>query len=385
MMDDVVGLVMIQVVAELGSSAVSGETVGRPVGASVGLLIFVILGCRWVIGPIYRRFFSATKEVNSGNLERISSRVGVSGGQRLFLVHSGILLSMVTGASYAGTSVLFAAFLAGAAVSWWDKMDSSPHHVETPASGTPDPVPIQEVSNAASVKDEDLWTGARVYEHYFAPSAQRILVPFFFASIGFSIPITKLFNPVTLWRGLVYALLMALAKFMTGVWLLRVSPPRFVAGPFEKLRLMKKLGWSSTAAPAPVCTTSDKQPTATSSSDEGHPQIPVEPPQKPRSLYPPAILGLAMVARGEIGFLIASVAEARGIFSLPSDQSSEHGIESSELYLIVIWATVLCTVLGPVAVGLCVRRVKALERERIEKGGAGTGVLGAWGVEQGSG
>lgn len=383
-MDDVVGLVMIQVVAELGSSAISGETVGRPVGASMGLLIFVILGCRWVIGPIYRRFFSATGKVNSGNLERVFSRVGFSGGQRLFLLHSGILLSMVTGASYVGTSVLFAAFLAGAAVSWWDKIDSSPHRIGTPASGKPSPVPTQESASAAPVQDEDLWTGARVYEHYFAPPAQRILVPFFFASIGFSIPITQLFNPVTLWRGLVYALLMAVAKLMTGLWLLRFSPPRFVVEPLEKLRLKKKFGWSSTA-PTQVSTTSDKQPTAASASDGGHSQVPVEPPQKPRSLYPPAILGLAMIARGEIGFLISSVAEARGIFSPPSAQSSEHGMESSELYLIVIWATVLCTVLGPVAVGLCVRRVKVLERERVEKGGAGTGVLGAWGVEQGSG
>lgn len=387
MMDDVVGLVMIQVVAELGSSAVSGATVGRPVGASVGLLIFVILGCRWVIGPIYRRFYSDTGKVNSGNLERVFSRVNVSGGQRLFLVHSGILLSMVTGASYMGTSVLFAAFLAGAAVSWWDKIDPSPYRVGTPASGTPSPVSIQESANATSVQDEDLWTGARVYEHYFAPSAQRILVPFFFASIGFSIPITQLFNPVILWRGLVYALLMAFGKFMTGLWLLRFSTPRFVVGPLEKLRLMKKLGWSSTSAPAQVSTTSDKQPTvaSASASAEARSQTTVEPPQKPRSLYPPAILGLAMIARGEIGFLISSVAEARGIFSPPSAQSSEHGMESSELYLIVIWATVLCTVLGPVAVGLCVRRVKALERERVEKGDAGIGVLGAWGVEQGSG
>lgn len=384
-MDDVVGLVMIQVVAELGSGAVSGETVGRPVGASVGLLIFVILGCRWVIGPIYRRFFSVAGKVNSGNLERVFSRVDVSGGQRLFLVHSGILLSMVTGASYVGTSVLFAAFLAGAAVSWWDKMDSSPHRVGTPACGTPSPEPVQEFANAASVQDENPWTGARVYEHYFAPPARRILVPFFFASIGFSIPITQLFNPVTLWRGLVYTLLMALGKFMTGLWLLRFSPSRFVAGPLEKLRLMKKLGWSSTAAPVQVSTTSGEQPSAGFASDKDHSQIPAEPPQKPRSLYPPAILGLAMIARGEIGFLISSVAEARGIFSPPSAQSSEHGVESSELYLIVIWATVLCTVLGPVAVGLCVRRVKTLERERVEKGGAGIGVLGAWGVEQGSG
>lgn len=379
MMDDVVGLVMIQVVAGLGSGEISAETVGRPIGASVGLLVFVVLGCRWIVGPVYRRFSGATGEVNDANLGKVFSRVDISGGQKLFLVHSGVLLALVTGASYAGTSVLFAAFLAGAAVSWWDKLGPSPHHVETSASGTASPASIRELRNAASAQDEDPWTGARVYEHYFAPSAQRILVPFFFASIGFSIPITQLFNPATLWRGLIYALLMALVKFMTGLWLLRVSPPRFVAAPLEKLHLLKKtLGRSSAAASVQ----SETELKTTSASDPGHPQ---KSPQKPRSLYPPSILGLAMIARGEIGFLIASVAEARGIFAPPSAHSSEHSIESSELYLIVIWATVLCTMLGPVAVGLCVRRVKALEKERIEKGGAGTGVLGAWGVEQRSG
>lgn len=394
MMDDVVGLVMIQVVAGLGSGEISAETVGRPIGASVGLLVFVVLGCRWIVGPVYHRFFDATGGVNNANLGKVFSHVDISGGQKSFLVHSGILLALVTGASYAGTSVLFAAFLAGAAVSWWDKLDPSPHHVEPSASGTASPLSIRELRNAEFVQDEDLWTGARVYEHYFAPSAQRILVPFFFASIGFSIPITQLFNPATLWRGLIYALLMALGKFVTGLWLLRFSPPRFIVAPLEKLRLMKKtLEWSSTATSIQSPTTaetsaaeaelktSDEKMTTTSipASDQGHSQ---KPPQKPRSLYPPTILGLAMIARGEIGFLISSVAEARGIFAPPSAHSSEHGIESSELYLIVIWATVLCTVLGPVAVGLCVRRVKALERERIGKGGAGTGVLGAWGVEQ---
>lgn len=388
MMDDVVGLVMIQVVAGLGRGEISAETVGRPIGASVGLLVFVVLGCRWIVGPVYRRFSGATGEVNSANPGKVFSRVDISGGQKLFLAHSGVLLALVTGASYAGTSVLFAAFLAGAAVSWWDKLGPSPHHVETSASGTASPASIRELMNAASAQDEDPWTGARVYEHYFAPSAQRILVPFFFASIGFSIPITQLFDPATLWRGLIYALLMALGKFMTGLWLLRVSPPRFVAAPLEKLLLLRKtLVWSSAAASvqSPATETELKtsdEKTTTSAFDPGHSQ---KLPQKPRSLYPPSILGLAMIARGEIGFLIASVAEARGIFAPLSAHSSEHGMESSELYLIVVWATVLCTMLGPVAVGLCVRRVKALERERIEKGGAGTGVLGAWGVEQRSG
>lgn len=348
MMDDVVGLVMIQVVAELGSGAVSGGTVGRPVGASVGLLVFVVVGCRWGVGPVYRRFLAG------GELGLLG------GGERAFLVHSGVLVALVAGASYAGTSVLFAAFLAGAAVSWWDKMVSQTIATPTSSEAAPEPEPKPELSTPGPTPE--VWTGARVYEHYYAPPVTRILVPFFFASIGFSIPITQLFKGSTVWRGLVYAFLMALGKFMTGIWLLRFSLPGVIAGPVEKLRLIRKLGLAGFKAAGEK------------------PKSP-PPPQKPRSLYPPAIIGLAMIARGEIGFLIASVAEARGIFMTAS---AEGRVESSELYLVVIWATVLCTLLGPVAVGFCVRRVKALERERVERGGGG-GVLGAWGVGEGSG
>jgi hypothetical protein len=42
--DDVVGLVMIQAVSSLGQSggAIAGEVVGRPIGASLDLLSFVL-------------------------------------------------------------------------------------------------------------------------------------------------------------------------------------------------------------------------------------------------------------------------------------------------------------------------------------------------------
>jgi len=105
---------------------------------------------------------------------------------------------------------------------------------------------------------------------------------------------------------------------------------------------------------------------------------------KPKSLYPAAMLGFAMVSRGEIGFLISSVAESAGIWR---DNTSRGGSSSdnrsSDMFIVVTWAMVICTFLGPVAVGLIVRRVKRLEKA---KGGgaaaaAGRSVLGSWGVE----
>lgn len=350
-MDDVVGLVMIQVVAELGSGVVSGATVGRPVGASVGLLVCVVVGSRWVVGPLWRRFGGAGQK-GHGKIGDAISRMEIGVGQKAFLVHTGVLLALVSGASYAGTSVLFAAFLAGAAVSWWDKVVTTSFEspsTSTLVSGT-QVDPCTPESSPETEPGEKPWTGIRVYEHYYALPVTRILVPFFFASIGFSIPITQLFNGGTVWRGLVYALLMAIGKFMTGIWLLRFTIPAFILKPLEKLRLLKKLRWSSARPAAAAAAVTDrelepkssKQPSSQSSPPSPSPSPPPATaqaaPQKPRSLYPPAITGLAMIARGEIGFLIASVAEARGIFS-----SSGNSTGSSELYLIVIWATVLCT------------------------------------------
>ena len=95
-----------------------------------------------------------------------------------------------------------------------------------------------------------------------------------------------------------------------------------------------------------------------------------------------------MVARGEIGFLISSVAESKGIFRSASEPEPESAGASSELFLLVTWAIVLCTVVGPICVGLVVRRIKKLEKLRAGTGaGAAAGgdrgsrdVLGVWGL-----
>lgn len=77
-----------------------------------------------------------------------------------------------------------------------------------------------------------------------------------------------------------------------------------------------------------------------------------------------------MVSRGEIGFLISSLADSNGIFSTG---------DNDDIFLIVTWAIVLCTVVGPVGVGLLVKRLNRLEMAK-EEGGGGRDVLGVWGV-----
>lgn len=97
---------------------------------------------------------------------------------------------------------------------------------------------------------------------------------------------------------------------------------------------------------------------------------------KPQSLYPAAMLGSAMVARGEIGFLISSLAESRGVFGSGSESTGG----SSEIFLVATWAVLLCTIIGPISMGVMVKRVRRLQKQ--ERGDA-TGrpdPLGIWGL-----
>ena len=88
------------------------------------------------------------------------------------------------------------------------------------------------------------------------------------------------------------------------------------------------------------------------------------------------MLGTAMVARGEIGFLISSVAESTGIYGASGDDAT------SELFLVVTWAILICTILGPLVVGMLTKRVKRLQETDRRKGNQSGKVdpLGIWGV-----
>ena len=210
---------------------------------------------------------------------------------------------------------------------------------------------------------------------------------------------------------------MLLGKLVTGVWLVRIAAPlgtklrniKAVLGRLELL-LLSCLGLvKPTNGSKSISTTAteDRESKATLDVRSGHTvdgkqrpehsrerpsQRPSTPPltsatstspletvptMKSRSLYPAAVIGTAMMARGEIGFLIAALAESKGIFASRDKISAEDG--GSRIYLVVTWAVVLCTVIGPVSVGLLVRRVKKLQRQRRGLGG-GEDPLGIWAV-----
>lgn len=406
MMDDVVGLVMVQVISNLGDGKFSWVVVVRPVLISVAFALVVPVVCLFVARPITLRINRYRETHPKKYLNGLLSKEKTA-----FLLHTVLLVGLVAGATYAGTSNLFAAYIAGASISWWDS--EVPHPVvkkvssEAQAGGSEDIMPTdssegstnnphgssshetEESTNelserqprdvsATSSSDHETF-GSAIYHRYYHPAVSKILQPLFFASIGFSIPITRMFRGAVVWRGLIYTMLMLFGKVTCGLWLVRfpIEPSKSNIS-----RLLTKLKWPSIPHLWSARTITQKtdqirpsslRETASDTLSSSSPD-----PPKPFSLHPPLILALAMCARGEIGFLISGVAESKGVFSSPDDAS----IDSSDIFLVVTWAIVLCTIVGPLGVGLAVRRVKTLEdRKNRQQGGSGRNVLGVWGVQ----
>ncbi|KAK8134365.1 hypothetical protein PG984_006377 [Apiospora sp. TS-2023a] len=412
MMDDVVGLVMVQIVsAGLGGGGtgdIAPAIVVRPVLVSIAFAVVIPLACRFVLRPLMAYVWR--KKKNKDRLKRSEQEQQspvlsclLQAGQSAFLVQTGVLLGLVAAAGYAGASVLLAAYLAGIVASWWrDERAALLASSAGSQSPTESAGPTTEPSNIT--RD--------MYSTYYGDLVERILKPFFFASIGFSIPISRMFSGPVVWRGIIYAILMVLGKTLCGVWLVRfpisarslfggmrsstsrtahiliqsVKPGRLV-----HQRQQKKDQEPSVepAMPGGQANEASNQHTAAAATSRLAPQAKKSSRQsrKPLSLYPAGMVSCAMVARGEIGFLISSVAETKGIFRSSSSSTSASatpgGEEASELFLIITWAIVLCTILGPLCVGLLVRRVKRLEGRSAVAGqveGDSKNVLGVWGV-----
>lgn len=401
MLDDVVGLVLVEVISNLGSSASSSSVlaVTRPIAVSFGLVVILLLCGRFIVRPGIRNGWQITTDS--------SFLRSVSHNHAAFISHTLILFGFVAGATYAGTSGLFAAYLAGLSLTWCDLElsiastkgnsleetnhvgpggriiispssnimfrdeghhqatdDASLRNINTEGSSPIEqpPSPSFDRSSSNPARPTGLW----IYDRYYSVVVERILKPLFFvrsivclilnllantkqASIGFSIPIRQLFGGDIVWRGLVYTLLMLLGKLLTGLWLVRIAKrPGFLS---NDTMLERQISSQSTR--------SNRPPTV----------------EMPRSFYPASVLGTAMITRGEIGFLIASLAESQGTFA--STSSNERG-ESSRIYLVVIWAITVCTIIGPITMGLLVRRMKNLQSRHEASGGPDP--LGKWGV-----
>ncbi|KAK7720972.1 hypothetical protein SLS64_001265 [Diaporthe eres] len=251
--DDVVGLIMVSVISNLGGIGEGeggniGWIVGRPILASFAIGAVSPLLAKCAAGPLYRRFG-----------ER---HVAALGHRATICLMTIVLSAHLVVCAYAAASLLFGAFLAGTFLS-------------TLSDG-----PTQTVED-----EDDVAVVApafhETFEAFISGPQTLVLEPLFFASIGFAIPFNRLWTGAIVWRGIVLSLLMAIGKAvgrLSGDW-----------------------------APA-------------------------------------ALLGTAMVARGEIGLLIIQL----GL--------NDTSFLSEEAFLVSIWAIVLNTILGPLSVGLLLNR-----------------------------
>lgn len=102
MIDDVVGLVMVTVIASIGVS-VDPQTIARPIWVSVVLLLVVIFGSM-IAKRILNRY---PLKIPKGWTDQFA-----------FVMTGTLLMGMTAAAGYAGTSVLFSVYLAGVSATY---------------------------------------------------------------------------------------------------------------------------------------------------------------------------------------------------------------------------------------------------------------------------
>ncbi|KAI0643588.1 hypothetical protein C8Q79DRAFT_1002230 [Trametes meyenii] len=387
--DDVVGLVVASVMPAL--ALVQSETEGagggsiawpvvRPLLASVLMACIAPLVARFILRPLFwhkrvgERWCAPAREEKSWGFHREGWGTDMHADAAKLFVMVGALSAMSTISHYAGTSVLFGAYITGLMLTYISQ-----------------PPPSSEIRAVEGEKGHyGQQTSDISFEATFArilgPAQEYVLLPMFFASIGFAIPFLDLWKPTIIWRGIVYSILMCLAKLAVGVPILLYGPylhhfPSFsrlveqrIATALSKVRDMlpcsrrrqretetsipeDRLPRSSTLTVREPDTEKDEPEPRTSTPSRS---IPTDnrktgPPLSHRastSIPAAAFMGAAMVARGEIGLLIAQLARSGG----EGTGEGDTGVLSEEPFLLCIWAILTCTLVGPVGLGFAVRR-----------------------------
>ncbi|BGP21250.1 solute:hydrogen antiporter [Rhodotorula toruloides] len=313
LIDDVVALVLLSVIQSLGTELGGslGWTIGRPIVASVAMAAVSPVTTLWLFRPLFR-------------WRRIARFVERGGRPALLLLGVAVLIAYLAIAYYTGTTMLLGAFLAGTFLSALPAPDSGMSFVT-------------------------------IWEEVLVPVQEYIFAPLFFASIGFSIPFLSLWTGRRIWRGLIYALLMALGKLLAGIPILLVD--------------LFRSDNQNSALPEPpsidfAATTGVRSNTEAEKAHKAERmslrsvRLDTSTPSVRQTLPAAAFVGVALVARGEIGILVLQVAYAA------SNSSDGTEVLGDEAYLVGIWAVAVCTILGPVAIGLLVKK----EGERIKCG-----------------
>ncbi|RXW24520.1 hypothetical protein EST38_g1390, partial [Candolleomyces aberdarensis] len=385
--DDIVGLMIAGVIANLvpsSDASIHWSTIARPILVSVAFA----LGTP-VLALIARRIVLQRRAPFAHLRHRLCSVLNVNRTHIDLLVIVSTLLAFVATSHLAGTSELFGAYLAGAFLG----------HVFAPLDDS--------IANGVS-GNEDNPVLKTFTSHISNTLLHPLLSPLFFASIGASIPVDQLFTvhlPTAagemvkshrvVWRGIVYSLLMIFAKAVSGVWVFvfwKKPKPKQNDEKNEKgdttdgggtaatstLELEKQNDTSHVnARPTPNESASgsgsnspdiDIQSQIRSRAsnhlnedddDEKNEKLEKRPDSSPSStsrLPTALLLGLAMVARGEIALVVAQLARPL----LVDDQGGSGG--SEEPYVIVMWAILLTTFGGALGVGFVVRWTRGRPR-----------------------
>ncbi|PIL36576.1 hypothetical protein GSI_00265 [Ganoderma sinense ZZ0214-1] len=368
--DDVIGLVIASLIPALASvdSNVPNDnhgnlawTIVRPLLSSFLIAVIASFVSRFVLRPVFlyqgvgERWCAPTREGKpwgASALSKESSGWGTSAHSdavKLFIMVI-TLSGMAAIANYTDTSVLYGAYIAGLILTYISQ--------PSPGEGT---------GNAANELSFE-----QTFSRTIVPLQAYLFLPLFFASIGFAIPFLNLWHPTVIWRGLVYSVLMALAKLAVGIPILLYPVGLSFAHMAHKnlRRLVSQLGvkisgflrtviprligrrrlHSKPLPPGPM-DQADSEKVHSHADTPQHPPIHQESTlgQLTTSIPASVFMGIAMVSRGEIGLLIAQL--ARG-----TDSNGEKGLLGDEAFLVCIWAILLCTLVGPIGTGIVVRR-----------------------------
>ncbi|KAK7056627.1 hypothetical protein VNI00_002344 [Paramarasmius palmivorus] len=308
--DDVVGLVIAAVIADLSAAAsgISWQAIIRPILVSVAFTV-ATAGLIWAFRPLASRLPPEAK------------RFVYQGKSQVFIMIS-LLCGVVAAAKYAGTSELFGAYLCGVFVA--QTFYAIPDADNSATVGVDARNDVSLTLNTSGIYSPHL-----AFTVFIQPLLQYIFSPIFFVSIGISLPIRSLGSidgsSRVVWRGWVYSFLMMVGKFVAGlpflIWSDKDTGKRWFC---------LSAGERNAVEPIPSFNATSLTP-----------------------LQSALLVGTAMVARGEIALIVAQLAR----HLLVGDYGSTEG--TSEAFAVVIWAILVNTVGAATGVGLALRRMNS--------------------------
>ncbi|EKC97254.1 sodium-hydrogen antiporter [Trichosporon asahii var. asahii CBS 8904] len=292
-MDDVAAFVISKVLQVIGAGAGGaelGRNIGRTLGVTLGIAFAAAVLARWVLKPAYLWL-----------LARPTLWRGKSwGGTHLLIaINAALFTGAVAVAGYAGTSLLYGVYVSGLCIAYMcdsnvpadmgTGLPLAESHAPRLGHPTSESATTNETSTMAVEEEASELSLIDAFDATVPPVLNTLLLPIFFGSIGYSIPFIPLWRGTIIWKGIIYAVLMTAGKMVCGAWIFALHGQK---------------AWRAAV-----------------------------------------FLGMAMVARGEIGLLISQIA-----------LHTPDPLLSDDEFLIVTWGIILCTIVGPLAVGVLVKR-----------------------------